>query len=55
MSILHDFTKPEYFEALSTSVGYGLKIVLGMLVVGAVLVVLGGGLNSKSKKDAAHH
>lgn len=58
--MLQDFMKPEYFEALSTSVGYGFWVVLAMLVAGSVLTLLGGGLSARwwgsgDDAHAAHH
>ena len=56
MNLFDDFTKPEYTHALGTSIYYGLLVVLGMLVVGAVLTLAGGGLAANwNKKDPAHH
>ena len=51
--MIHEFTTPEYFTALFTAIGYGLKVVGLMLAVGTVLTVLGGGLNKKA--PAQHH
>lgn len=58
--MLQDFTTPEYFTALSTSIGYGLYVVLGMLAVGTVLTLLGGGLSARwwgsaHTPDPHHH
>lgn len=59
MEILHDFTSPTYIHALVTSIKYGFFVVLAMLLAGAVLVLLGGGLAAQGwKKEAAgegHH
>ena len=56
MKLLHDFSSPEYMEALATSIKNGLGIVLVMLAVGAVLTVAGGGLSARFKKESsAHH
>ncbi len=56
MKLLHDFSSPEYMEALATSIKNGLGIVLLMLAVGAVLTVAGGGLSARFKKESsAHH
>lgn len=56
MKIIHDFSSPQYLEALETSIKYGLGIVLIMLCVGTVLTTLGGGFAARNKKEsAAHH
>lgn len=56
LKIFHDFTTPEYQEALITSIGNGFMVVLGMLIVGAIFTLLGGGLAAKwTKKEPAHH
>lgn len=54
--LISDFTSPEYWQALTTSIGNGFMVVMGMLAVGAVLTLLGGGLAAKwNKKEPAHH
>lgn len=56
MKLLHDFTSPEYLEALTTSIKNGLGIVLLMLCVGTILTTLGGGFAARNKKESsAHH
>jgi Na+-translocating ferredoxin:NAD+ oxidoreductase RnfE subunit len=45
--MLQDFTTPEYIHALSTSISYGLGVVVVMLGVGSVLTLLGGGLSAR--------
>lgn len=55
MSILQDFTNPEYIHALTTSIKYGLGVVIGMLGVGSALTLLGGGWSAMWwKKDEGH-
>jgi hypothetical protein len=55
MSILQDFTNPEYLHALTTSIKYGLGVVIGMLGVGSALTLLGGGWSATWwNKDQGH-
>lgn len=57
MSMFHDFSTPEYLQALGTAIKYGLGVVLGMLVVGTVLTLAGGGLSAMWWRNAEpdHH
>lgn len=59
MSMFHDFSTPEYGHALGTAIEYGLFVVLGMLVLGAVYTLLGGGISAtwwnRGDADAHHH
>jgi hypothetical protein len=58
LNLLHDFTSPHYIDALTTSIKYGLFVVLGMLAVGGVLTLLGGGtaaLGWAKQRAQGHH
>jgi hypothetical protein len=49
---------PEYHHHLSTAIGYGLKVVVAMLIVSGILTVAGGGTSAlgwaKARESAGH-
>ena len=52
---MEDFTNPAYFIALTTAIGYGLKVFVAMIAVGAGLVYAAGGSATKDWETEAAH
>lgn len=55
---MSDFLDPTYHAEVMTAIGYGLKVVVGMLVASGLFVLLGGGSAATAwenqRKQAEH-
>ena len=51
---MKDFLDPSYFHALTTSIGYGLGVLLVVSGAGAALTFLTGGTQPKKWPKSEH-
>ena len=52
--LMKDFLDPSCFHALTTSIGYGLMVLVGVSVTGAALTFLTGGTQPKKWPQSEH-